>query len=60
MYDPLDYILSGSEIYRDFHHNIIKTFFDRLERFQLTSIKIVDPKMILVSSHDLPVIPSSI
>ena len=53
MCDPLNFILSDSKTYRDLYHNIIETLFDGLKRFQLTLTKIVDPKMILVSSHDL-------
>ena len=31
MCDPIDFILSDSEIYYDLHHNIIETSFDGLE-----------------------------
>ena len=34
--------------------------FDGLKLFQLTSMRIVDLKMILVSSYDLPVMSSNI
>ena len=40
--DPIDFILSSSEIYYDFYHNIIETSFDRLEQLWLCPSRVID------------------
>ena len=59
MYDPIDSILSGSEIYCDLYHNIIDILFNGLEQFQLCPPRIIDHQDDLCESHNPSMIPSS-
>ena len=42
MCDPIDFILSGSEIYYDLYHNIIETLFDGLKYFQFYPSRVIN------------------
>ena len=60
MCDPIDFILSDSEICYDPYHNIIKTPFNGLKPFQLCPSKIIDHRDDARGSHNPPVTPKSI
>ena len=59
MCDLIDFILSGSEIYYDLYHNIIKTPFNGLEPFQLCPSKIINHRDDARGSHNPSVTSSS-
>ena len=42
MRDPIDFILSDSEIYCDLHYNIIETLFDGLKYLQFYPLRVID------------------
>ena len=59
MCDPIDSILSSSEVYCDPYYNIIKTPFNRLEQFQLYLSRIIDYQDNGHGPHNPPMRPSS-